>query len=214
MLSSALARPCLSQGIVCFAIFALSSQAAAQSAAVYTCTTADGRVLTSDRLITECLDREQRELRPDGSVRRVIPPQLVGAAREQAEAEARAREAEERARLEQLRRDRALLQIYDSEDAIEAARERSLRIPREIMSSALERIEAFESSMSQLASVETSSSGQTGVQEVEARDRELADLEQSIANERNLIQRQESEMERINARFDTDLARFRELARR
>ena len=202
------------KGLVFALLTAVCVPSAAQATSLYTCTTADGRVLSSDRIIPECLDREQRELRPDGSVRRVIPPQLVGAAREQAEAEARAREAEERARLDQLRRDRALLQIYNSEEDIEAARQRSLRIPREIMDSAMERIQAFEASIGQLSAVEASSSGQTGATEVETRDRELADLEQSIANERSLILRQESEMARINARFDADLARFREIAQR
>jgi len=41
-------------------------------AQLYVCTDARGRTLTSDRLPAECADRPIRELRSDGSVRRVI----------------------------------------------------------------------------------------------------------------------------------------------
>jgi len=43
---------------------------------IYTCTTADGRRLTSDRPILECTAREQRVLNPDGSQRSTLPPFL------------------------------------------------------------------------------------------------------------------------------------------
>ena len=43
---------------------------------LYVCTDARGRTLTSDRPPPECADRPVRELRSDGSVRRVIEPPL------------------------------------------------------------------------------------------------------------------------------------------
>ncbi|MDP1270894.1 DUF4124 domain-containing protein, partial [Klebsiella pneumoniae] len=44
------------------------------SAGIYTCVDASGRRITSDRPITQCLDREQHELTGSGTVKRVIPP--------------------------------------------------------------------------------------------------------------------------------------------
>ena len=46
------------------------------SPAIYTCTTADGRKLTSDRLIPECASREHQVLNRDGSLRAILPPLL------------------------------------------------------------------------------------------------------------------------------------------
>ena len=43
---------------------------------IYTCTTPDGRRLTSDRPIAECQAREQRVLNSDGSVRKMLPPAM------------------------------------------------------------------------------------------------------------------------------------------
>ena len=58
----------------------LATSAAAQTKAasptIYTCSTPDGRRLTSDRPIPECQSREQRVLNSDGSVRRMLPPAM------------------------------------------------------------------------------------------------------------------------------------------
>ena len=71
-----------------------SSAAAAQSAMpssgqTFTCVNAAGRTLTSDRLIGECMDREQRVLSREGALIGIVPPSLT--ADERAEKEARDR---------------------------------------------------------------------------------------------------------------------------
>lgn len=64
---------------------------------IYTCVDRNGRRLTADRPIAECVDREQRELGPSGIVRRQIGPTLTE--QERAALEVRQRkEAEERSR--------------------------------------------------------------------------------------------------------------------
>ena len=50
---------------------------AAQSAGIYTCVDAKGRKITSDRPIVDCIDREQVELNPSGTVRRKVGPSLT-----------------------------------------------------------------------------------------------------------------------------------------
>ena len=68
----------------------VAAQAApANTQSIYTCVDKQGRKLTSDRPIPECIDREQRELSPTGTVRRVIGPTLT-------EHERAAREVERR----------------------------------------------------------------------------------------------------------------------
>ena len=49
--------------------------AAAQS--IYTCVDSKGRRLTHDRPIPDCIDREQRELNSNGTVKRAIGPTLT-----------------------------------------------------------------------------------------------------------------------------------------
>ena len=75
----------------------------AQTGSIFTCTDAQGRHLSSDRLIVACLDREQRELGPGGVLRRVIAPTLSPEERLRAEERARA-EAQVRARSNDERR--------------------------------------------------------------------------------------------------------------
>src|SRR5882724_9514780 len=43
----------------------------------FVCTTASGKTVVGDQFPPECFDRETRELRSDGSLRRIIPPPLT-----------------------------------------------------------------------------------------------------------------------------------------
>ena len=76
---------------------------------IYTCTTADGRKLTGDRPIPECVAREQRVLNPDGSQRTTLPPFLSPEERAAKEAADRRASAERLAQLDAIRRDRSLM---------------------------------------------------------------------------------------------------------
>jgi hypothetical protein len=89
---------------------------------IFTCTDAQGRRLTSDRPIFECMDREQRELSPTGTVRRVIKPEATAAERAAEEVRAR-REQDEHLRVREERlRQRGLLTRYPNEAALEKER--------------------------------------------------------------------------------------------
>ncbi len=194
--------------LILLALLGMATGLAQAQTRIYSCTTASGKVITSDRPITECLDRPQRELRPDGTVRRVIEPQLVGEDRVRAEEEKKRREQEEQARVEQVRRDRAILGAYQTEADLEAARKRSLRLPEDIIHASEQRLAEYQATHDQLLA----KAGSRGVAALTARDqRQLEDLAESISAEKALIVRQGEELKRINARFDADLQRFREL---
>jgi hypothetical protein len=93
---------------------------------IYTCVDGQGRRLSADRPIAECLDREQRELGASGMVRRRLGPAL--SAEEVALNEQRERlAAEERVRAaEAKQRERALLARYPDRTAHERERARAL----------------------------------------------------------------------------------------
>lgn len=102
--------------------------ACAQAQAIYTCVDAQGRRLTSDRPILACIDREQKQLNPSGTVRRRIAPAPTAA--EQAQLDAQAMEAaRERSRLaDEKRRDRALLARFPHRDSHERERRAALSV--------------------------------------------------------------------------------------
>ena len=84
---------------------------------IYTCVDRQGRRLTADRPIAECLDREQQELGPTGTVRRQIGPSLTEQERAALEVQRR-KEAEERTRQqEERRRERVLTARYPDKAA-------------------------------------------------------------------------------------------------
>lgn len=108
---------------------ALSQPAPAPAQAgpkIYSCTTADGRRLTSDRPIPECHGREQTLLRSDGSVRGKVAP--AQSPEERAAEEARQKElAAQRAALEDAaRHDRNLMARFKSREAHDRARASAL----------------------------------------------------------------------------------------
>src|SRR5438128_1791040 len=98
------------------AVVLLAGASVAQ-ATIYSCVDATGKKLTSDRPIPECVNRDQRVLNPDGSVRHILPP--TPTPDERAEQEARERRLEvERASLQDaVRRDRNLMVRYPNEAA-------------------------------------------------------------------------------------------------
>ena len=85
---------------------------------IYTCIDAKGRRLTADRPIAECIDREQKELSPSGTVKRQDRPGADGRRSAPPRKQERSKAMEERSRLaEEKKRDRALLARYPDQAA-------------------------------------------------------------------------------------------------
>lgn len=106
---------------------------------IYTCVDAQGRRLTADRPIRECIDREQRELNPSGSVKRVVPPSLTAEERAQEEARKRAEAAGLSRQTEDKRREQVLLARYPTEASHQRARQEALQGVEQLVTVALER---------------------------------------------------------------------------
>lgn len=89
---------------------------------IYTCVDPQGRRVTSDRPIAECMGTEQRELSPSGNLKRIVPPVLTATERAR-EAERLREEAARQARIEEeKRKQRALVARYPDQTAHDKAR--------------------------------------------------------------------------------------------
>ena len=143
-------------------LLAVSTVALAQGKGIYTCVDSHGRRITSDRPITECLDREQHELTSSGTLKRVVPPSYTADERARIDAQKKAEEALQARLAEEKRRDRALL----------------IRYPN---------------------------------QAVHDRDRKLEDNEQQVVVQQRFVVEQTQEKRRVNARFDEELVKLRQL---
>lgn len=183
---------------------------AQQSASIYTCVDAKGRKLTADRPIPECSDREQQLLNPSGTVRGTLGPSLTGPERAAQEARKR-REAIEQARqAEEKRRERALLMRYPSQDVHDKEREEALSQIDVVKQAALNRVKELQRQRKDLDT--ELEFYQNDIEKAPpSLKRQFSDNEQSQGVQARFIADQDAEMARVNARFDEELVRLKQL---
>jgi len=179
-------------------------------ASIYTCTDARGRTLTADRPIAECTDREQRELSPSGTTRRRIEPTYT--ARELAEREDRAREASLQAArvLDERRRERALLVRYPNATVHDRERGEALVQIDAVIQAARKRLEELAEDRKRIDEEFEFYKHDVSKAPGAVR-RKLDDNMQSVAVQNRFIGEQEDEKKRVNARFDEERARLRQI---
>jgi hypothetical protein len=176
----------------------------------YTCVDAKGRKLTADRPIPECTDREQKVLNPSGTVKTKVGPTLT--AQERADQDLRDRKAaEELSRLaEEKRRDRALLTRYPNKGMHDKERSEALEQISVVIKAATTRLDEL---VKQRVSIEEE-------MEFYKKDptkapaylkRQQEENSQSQAVQKRFISEQESEIRRVNVRFDDELVRLKQL---
>lgn len=177
----------------------------ATSASIYTCIDRNGRRLTADRPIPECLDREQRELNPSGTVRRQVGPALSDL--EKAELEAKRRqEAEDKARaVEDRRRERALVTRYPNKAVHDAERLNAIQAVDDIVAIAEARIEELRKQRKALDTEMEFYQHDPGKAPLLLK-RRIADNSAALEEQRRFIDKQQQEKQRIHQRFDAELA--------
>jgi hypothetical protein len=190
--------------------FLLAGMGAPSWAGIYTCTDAQGRKLTADRPIPECIDREQRELTPSGTVKRKVGPSLT--AEERAAEEEKQRIAlEERNRLlEEKKRDRALLTRYPNKASHDKERVQALAQVDDAIVTARANIEMLDKQRKQLDSELEFYSKDPSKVPLKLK-RSIEEQEQHVDAQKRFIANQDSEKKRINERFDEELVRLRVL---
>lgn len=180
------------------------------STGIYTCVDARGRKLTSDRPIIECIDRTQQEITPAGTVRRVIGPSLT--AQERAVQEEKDRQiAEERAReAEEKRRNRALLLRYPNREVHDKERGLALAQIDEVIKAAAKRtVELADQRKAIDAELEFYPKDSSKIPA--ALKRRIDENDASVAVSKRFIAEQDMEKKRVNARFDEELVKLKEL---
>ena len=176
--------------------------------AIFSCTTAAGKRITSDRPIAECLDRDQHVLNKDGSLRMVMPPSLTSDERAALEESERRKQQEQVARLDAVRRDRNLLVRFPNEEAHQRARETALEPVRAAIKSSEARLAELALERKPLAGEAEFYVGKPLPPKLKAR---IDSVEVSIEAQRSLVVTQQVELERINANFDAELGRLKKL---
>ena len=190
------------------ALVSLFAVPPASAQGIYPCVDAKGRRLTADRPIVECLDREQREMSPQGTVRRVVPPSMTAEERDAAKAREQA-EADQRARaVEAQRRERALVVRYPNQASHDKER-----------ADVLAQVEAVAATI-RLRQAELDKERQRLAGEMEFYQRDpskaparlkarIEDNANQIATQQMALDNQDKEKERVNIRFDEELARLK-----
>jgi len=176
---------------------------------IFTCVDARGQRVTSDRPIVECLDREQKELKKDGTVRRTIGPSLT--AQERAAAEERERKlADDRQRqTDERRAQKVLLTRYPNQAAHDAERARALRAAQDVILAGQRRVVELDDERRKLEQ-ETEFYKDRAKWPARLR-RQIEENEQQIAAQQRFVEAQEEEKRRIDSQFDEELARLKAL---
>lgn len=177
---------------------------------IYTCVDARGRKLTSDRPIAECTDREQQVLNPSGTVRAKLPPTLTAHERAAQEAKEKAAQ-EELARLaEEKRRDRALLMRYPNRAVHDKERAQALAQIKVVRQASVQRVEELQRQRA-VVTAEMEFYKKDPSKAPPSVRRELDDLTHSLAVQERFIADQDAELKRVDARFDDEVVRLKQL---
>ena len=179
-------------------------------ASIYSCVDSAGRRITSDRPIAACVDREQRELGPSGTTRRVIGPTLTHQERVQQAALARKAQDERDRLAEERRRERVLVTRYPNQAshdderaaALESA-EGQMKMVQQLQLELLEKRKALNQEMQFYQRDPSRAPAKL--------QRDLADNEAELDQKRRNMLTQTQEMQRINQRFDKELVQLRAL---
>jgi hypothetical protein len=175
---------------------------------VFTCVNAAGRTLTSDRLIGECMDREQRVLARDGSLVRIVPATLTADERAEKEARERRIAAEKEAKLEAIKRDRLLMQRFPSEAEHNKARTAALEDLQAAMKVSEGRIADLARERKPMLDEAEFYKGKALPPVLKV---QLDTNEAAVSAQRDVQVQQRAELDRLARRYDTELAQLRRL---
>ena len=172
----------------------------------------NGKKVHSDRPIAECANKEQRELNPDGSLKRIIPPTPTAdevAAKEEKDREAKLAFA---ARNDAVRRDRNLMQRFPDEAAHRKAREKALDELRIAGKVYADRITVLTTDRKKLEDEKYFYENERVHKPLPSQLKQRIDANDALLEaQKSLAQNQVTETARINALYDAELARLRKL---
>lgn len=177
---------------------------------IYTCVDRNGKRHTSDRPIAACLDREQEVRGRTGTVRKVLPPSYTGEERAALEARQRAEEEEKARILEERRRERALLLRYPNKAAHDRERAEVLSQIDDVIAAVQRREDNLKAQRKEIENELEFYQGDLTKAPAWLK-RKQEDNTAQFEVQKRFLDTQLREKQRINARFDEELARLRQL---
>ncbi len=175
---------------------------------IYSCIGPDGKKITSDRPIPDCAGKEQRELNPDGSFKRIVPPPPTADEQSDIEMKERKAIAERAAQRDAERRDHNLMVRYPDEAAHNKGRMKALDDVANAVRISEARINLLTAERKPLLDEAEFYVGKSMPSKVKLA---LDANDASLEAQKSLAQNQKSEVARINALYDAELARLRKL---
>jgi hypothetical protein len=177
----------------------------------YCCVDATGKQMCGDLLPQACYGRAYRELGPNGQTLRTIEAPLTAEQRAARSAEEAQRKVEEESLREKQRKDQALLNTYGSEKDIEIMR---LRAQADVQKS----INAAETKIAEIRAERKVFENEAEFYKKKKLPPEvqkgLRDADYEIKVQEYLIESKKKELDLIRIKYDEDLRRFQEIARR
>lgn len=189
----------------------LTGPAQAERPKIYTCVDASGRVLTSDRPIPACNDREQRILDGvTGHQRGTRSPSYTAEEQRAMQKREQERQAEVKRERDAKQREQILLSRYPDEAAHMAARERAKETVRAVTASANVALEGLEQESQRLKTeMEFYQNDPSKVPPVLKR--QVETNQKAIEDQKNFIAGKREEEQRIDAQFDVELKELQSL---
>ena len=177
---------------------------------IYQCVLPDGRKVTSDKPIAECMNagKPQRELNKDGSEKAIVEAPPTEDEKAERDRIRRQREAERTAYEIEVRRDRDLLKRFPNEAAHGKAREKALDDVATSVRNSEARIKLLLEERKPLQDEAEFYVGKSLPHKVRLG---LDANDAALDAQRSLVQNQQIEVVRINALYDAELARLRRL---
>ena len=180
------------------------------SQGIYTCVDAKGCKLTSDRPIADCADREQNMLNPSGTVKAKVGPALTAPELAAQQAQARQELEIKALQIEERRRDRALVLRYPNRQVHDQERAEAVKQIGTVKAAAITRaIELMR--QRQLVADEMEFYKKDPSKAPAALRRQAQDVTDSLAVQGRFLATQDAEITRVNARFDEELVRLKQL---
>jgi hypothetical protein len=188
---------------------ALAGPAAAQKLYKYT-DPVTGKTVYTDKMPAEAAGKPSEQLNRQGTVTRrtegALTPEQIAAK----EAERKRKLDEDMAAKEEKRKNMALLNTYSSEQDIAEARARALKANAEAVEEGNRKLAAVQKRQKDLATEAEFYQKKPMPAQLK---QEIQVNEAAIASHTELIDKKKKEIEAINAKYDEDLRRYRELVK-
>lgn len=189
---------------VCALTFLFTSPVKAD---VYKCITASGKVITSDRVIPECANRNTKVFKNNGVLKKEIAPPLTAEEKIKIAEEKEKKRVEEEAEIAKQKEERFLLAHYSNEKDIQNARQKAIDTYLEKKKLSTEQLLTLKKSYADLdEKIKKTPEGSSNLASLKVRH---AELSTSIFQGETSLKAYDAEILNINRRFDETVNRFR-----